>query len=176
MISITNLELGNAVAASTELLQAHHIKGQRYMNLMFSSPVGNPEAAMLLVDAMRQCQADGMYINGMVLGMSYGPAVFALQACDRRVMSKYAQLMLPQYQTVVEPTKKAGFGPADPVDEEEIVMMERIKFMQQLMKALLPAALHEYHFPDRWPKQPMPRFWTADEALAAGLIDEIVPA
>ena len=117
-----------------------------------------------------------MFINGLVLGVSYGPAVFAFQACNRRVMSKYAQLMLPQYQTVLEPQKKAGFGGDEPVDEDELVMIERVKFMQVRLKELLPESLHSYHFPTKWPKHPMPQFWTAEQALAAGLIDEIVLA
>jgi ATP-dependent protease ClpP protease subunit len=172
-----DLYLVNSVTLSTELLMAAYQREQTDITLLFCGG-GDTEGAIVLIDCIRQVQQQGMKVHARATGLVRGGAVLAMQACSPyRGMTRYAQLMLPQFISEQKPPehKLGRFGrEIEEVEEEGIMLVERTKFIVQLFRELLPQQLHEYHFPNVWVEKPMPAFFTAQQAVAAGLLDFVV--
>lgn len=143
------------VAASVMTLDA---LGDDPIRLNIDSPEGAVGAALALMDVIDLC---GVPVHGTGLGLVAGPAVGVLAVCARRTLSPHARLRL------VEPRANARGSATELQALAQSHLDQWTAFCRRLSAATGQAAARVRE------DAAAGRFFSAEEALAYGLVDEV---
>lgn len=141
------------------------IQGRTHpQNLLISSGGGSVVSGLDVVSTIRQAQKHGIKVRARVNSMAGSMAAYVLLACDYRSMSPVAQLMLHGYEENshgVDKKMKAALEKSVKAMEGHLVdlVRERSSLDDDRIAEIFADSNHKY--------------FTADEALAAGLVDEV---
>jgi ATP-dependent Clp protease, protease subunit len=137
--------------------------GHDNITLLINSEGGNLFIAHSLTDAIADVQRNGITVIGRVQGLAASAAIFPLVACTRRVASPHSVLM-------VHGLKDSSTGDVRSMKAEAELNTELIRQQSELLgeRTLISA---DQWLP--WLEDQLPRYYTAKQALEAGLVDEI---
>jgi len=148
------------------------LSGRREVKIIISSPGGEVTDGLAIIAAIREAQGKGTLVCGSVYGHASSMAAFILQYCDTRAMDKDAILMVHGVKDFQEGDIKNT--------EIEIALLHDLMHNQAKQLALRcekSGADDQLQDEDYWYTiltEDTPHYFMADQALAAGLIDEIV--
>ena len=140
------------------------VHGRRNQNLIISSGGGAVVSGLDIVSSIRSAQAQGIKIYGRVNSMAGSMAAYVLQACDWRSISPIAQLMLHGWEESSHGVDKK----AKAIQEQSTKQMEAILVGLVKERSHLSQERIDEIFADSYYK-----YFSADEALEAGLVDEV---
>ena len=141
------------------------VHGRRTQNLLVSSGGGGVVSGLDIISSIRQAQQRGIKIYGRVNSMAGSMAAYILMACDHRSISPIAQLMLHGWEE----------GGAHGVDKKTRAALDgSTKFMEQVLVGLVKdnSKLSQERIDEIFADSSH-KYFTAEEALEAGLVDEV---
>lgn len=142
------------------------LKRRPFQNLLIMSGGGGVSQGLDIVASIRQAQKEGIEIRGRVNSTAYSMAAYILQACDWRSMSPVAQLMLHGWE-------EGGSGGG--IDKKTRAALDiSVKNMEAAMVGLVKSRskLTDKQIEDIFADSSH-HYFTASEALEAGLVDEV---
>jgi ATP-dependent Clp protease, protease subunit len=144
----------------TQAVLGLNLAGQEPITLLIDSMGGGGRFADWIVDAIR---CSGAPVNGLVVGSAYSAAFWVLQNCHRRLAYPQARMMTHGFKFESLRTDQANFH-------------QLIRESKQRHSNILEIVSRRSGQPigrcRRWSREE--RNFLAPEALALGLIDEIV--
>jgi ATP-dependent Clp protease protease subunit len=147
--------------------------GRESIELLISSPGGDVPSGLAMVATLRRLTRSGIEVVGVVQGDAASMAAIILEACPERVMSRYSRLMLHGISSW------GGWLGDDLTDLD--LRRQEVARLTDTVKEIITARTRGRHtrwedpeFLDRVLTEKRPTWVSADEALAAGLVDEIV--
>ncbi len=151
----------------TNLIDTLRESGADHVKVYVSSPGGNVAGGLSIIRAIREAQQAGTRFTGVVRGEAASMGFFILQACDVRKMGPGDVLM-------AHGITAGMFGDAKNLDAlQKLITVTR----QYLTELIVNRAEVEEEEKIQWwgeiLKDATPVYFTPEEALAEGLVDEI---
>jgi len=146
--------------------------GRKEINIIISSPGGELSDGLAITAAIRGAQEKGSIVRGKVYGHASSMAAFVLEYCDVRIMDKDAILMVHGVREFQEGDIKNT--------EIEIALLHDLMHRQatqlawRCKKSKADKQLQDEDYWYALLTEDTPHYFLADQALAAGLIDEVV--
>lgn len=140
------------------------VKSGDPITLYISSPGGDAIEGMAIIDTINRCRSEfEVSTEGVVLGQAMSAAAIILQACDIRIAHKNSVIMLHGPSVVAA-------GDVKSMEAEQGLMDLIVNIALDLLekRTKMPR--------DYWEnimKSSTPKYYTAEQALAEGLIDSI---
>ncbi len=162
----------NEVSAECFIQDMLILAGQEEVKVVILSPGGELTDGLAITAAIREAQKEGTKVVGQVYGHASSMASFIFEYCDIRRMDKDAILMIHGVREFQEGDIKNT--------EIEIALLHDMMHSQaeQLAARCREAGadkdLQEVDYWEQMLNEDTPHYFLADQALAAGLIDEVV--
>ena len=136
-----------------------------HLDLLITSGGGQMWAGMSIIDCIKTAQQRGLKVHGRVNGFAGSMAAFILEACDTRAMSPSGQLMLHGWEegsSGMDKKKRTAQDKSTMNMENQLktMLLERTKLTVERLDEIMEDSSYKY--------------FTADEALESGLVDEVV--
>lgn len=138
-------------------------KGYQRVNLKMNSPGGSIVEGVAIISQMGR---DDLFITGTVEGISASMASVILQGCDRRKMFRGARMMVHQGQGGV-------FGTANYIRDYANLLDSYNKTLAEIYAKRTKKHDAKWIL-ENWMAEGKDTWFTAEQALKEGLIDEIV--
>lgn len=153
-----------SAANISKLMNSLARRGHDPITLEISSPGGSVTAGHALMDVIRKIRRQGVRVIGVVYGEAASMAPLILQACSKRVASESAIFM-------VHGLVHFQIGDVRNLEAERKMVNNLVDYMAQLLGKTTKKNA------DYWRsilQDATPQYYTAEEALEIGLIDEII--
>lgn len=134
--------------------------------IVIASPGGEAFSGFAMVRAVRLAQKNGIKIIGSVHGYACSMAFFLLQSCDKRIMGKLDILMAHGIITGLA-------GDMKNIESETKLLTH---WHREWADLVAKRCLDDYAEPGFWFevfRDNTPQWYTADECIDMGLVDEI---
>jgi ATP-dependent protease ClpP protease subunit len=147
------------------MLWEHHygLDASRPITLVISSPGGSTYLGLAVISAINDIRREGRVVNAHVAGWAWSAAADIVQFCDHRTIEPTGSLMLHEEQAEFEGSSSSRLR-----DAEAAKKAERLVFEQIAARTGRPVK----YYVDKTDGKDW--YLTAPEALAEGLVDEIL--
>jgi ATP-dependent protease ClpP protease subunit len=144
-------------------------EGKSPIRVIISSEGGDLLSGLGIIRAIQYAQTQGIQVDGEVFGQALSMAFFILQSCDKRVMGNGDFIMCHGVFVQQGSDRKGRKAEDKMLDTAE-------DFFCRMLSEKNTSNKKEFHDPDYWRvllEEDTPNYYSADEAMDLGLIDEV---